>query len=145
MDQAPSSTSPEAVVARLTQAVNDHDLEAIVNCFAEDYRNETPAHPTRGFVGREQVRRNWTQILAAVPDITVTLSRVATDAATVWTEQQHRGTRADGTAHAMSGVVIFGVSEDQIAWARFYLERVDANAGTADEAVARQVHGGGAS
>lgn len=141
MDEA---TTALRVVSRLTQAVNDHDLEAIVSCFAEDYRNETPAHPTRGFLGREQVRRNWTQILAAVPDITVTLTRVATDAETVWMEQEHRGTRADGTAHAMSGVVIFGVSQDQISWARFYLEPVDANAGTVDEAVARQVHGGGA-
>lgn len=143
MDHA-SQTAAQAVVTRLTQAVNDHDLEAIVSCFAEDYRNETPAHPTRGFVGREQVRRNWTQILAAVPDITVALPRVATDAGTVWTEQEHHGTRADGTAHAMTGVVIFGVSQDQISWARFYLEPVEENAGTVDQAVARQLHRGGA-
>ena len=54
---------------RLCAATNAHDLDGIVGCFAEDYRNETPVHPARGFVGREQVRRNWQQIFAFVPDV----------------------------------------------------------------------------
>ena len=94
-------TSASEVIDRLIQATNEHDLEGIVGCFAADYRNETPAHPARGFVGRDQVRRNWTQILAAVPDITATVRRVAVDGDTVWTEQEHRGTRPDGSARLM--------------------------------------------
>ena len=39
------------MVDRLVQATNDHDLEALVDCFAVDYVNETPAHPARGFRG----------------------------------------------------------------------------------------------
>src|SRR6266511_3206985 len=31
---------PAAVVERLLEAVNAHDLEAMVGCFADDYRNE---------------------------------------------------------------------------------------------------------
>src|ERR1700730_18798214 len=31
---------PEAIVGRLQRATNDHDLEAIVACFADGYRNE---------------------------------------------------------------------------------------------------------
>ena len=42
-------------------------------CFTEDYVNETPAHPARGFRGREQVRRNWTRLFEALPDITATI------------------------------------------------------------------------
>ena len=60
---------PNAFVDRLLQATNDHDLEALVACFADDYENETPVHPARGFRGREQVRRNWEQIFAHVPDV----------------------------------------------------------------------------
>jgi ketosteroid isomerase-like protein len=60
-------------------AVNDHDLDALVACFAPDYVNETPARPQRGFRGREQVRRNWTQIFAGVPDIRAAVPRYATD------------------------------------------------------------------
>ena len=37
--------------------------------FAPDYRNETPAHPERGFTGVEQVRKNWQQIFAMIPDV----------------------------------------------------------------------------
>jgi ketosteroid isomerase-like protein len=68
------------------QALDAHDLEAMVACFAEDYRNETPAHPRRGFRGNEQVRRNWTQILDGAPDLHALVPRTAVDGDTVWTE-----------------------------------------------------------
>ena len=76
---------PRAMVKRLTEAVNAHDLEALTSCFSLDYRNETPAHPARGFQGRSQVRRNWDQIFAAVPDITAEVRSIA-DEDTVWSE-----------------------------------------------------------
>ena len=99
-------------------------------CFAEDYVNETPVHPARGFRGREQVRRNWEQIFAFVPDIRAEVLRVAVDGDTVWTEWEMTGTRRDGTAHRMRGVIIFGVRDGVAAWARFYLEPVDEAAAT---------------
>ena len=36
-----------------------------------------------------------------------------------------RGIRPDGQSHVMRGVIIFGVIDQHIAWARFYLEPVD--------------------
>jgi ketosteroid isomerase-like protein len=136
---------PEALVHRLQRATNDHDLEALVGCFAPDYRNETPAHPERGFTGREQVRANWTQIFAAIPDVNCEVLRCATDGDTAWSEWEHRGTRPDGTPHLLRGVVIFGVEHGLAAWARFYLEPVQQDAGTVDQAVRRQVMPGGPS
>lgn len=123
-----------ALVERLCRAVNEHDLEALTNCFAEDYRNETPAHPARGFQGRAQARRNWEQIFRAVPDITAEVGWIADDA-TVWSEWQMRGSRPDGTPHHMRGVVIFGVDGNVASWARFYLEPVEEGGGDADEAI----------
>jgi ketosteroid isomerase-like protein len=128
-----------AVIERLCRATNNHDLDAIVACFSPDYRNETPAHPARGFTGRQQVRRNWTQILAAVPDLTAEVLRCSVDGDTVWTEWVHRGTRPDGSPHHLCGVMIVGVGDDTIAWTRFYLEPVDQNETMADEAVRAQV------
>jgi ketosteroid isomerase-like protein len=146
---APGTARPEneplAMVERLRRATNDHDLDALVACFAPDYRNETPSHPERGFIGREQVRKNWTQIFAAIPDVTAEIVRCAVDGDTVWTEWEHRGTRPDGSAHVMRGVVIFGVVDGVAAWARFYLEPVQEAAGTVDDAVRRQVAPGGRS
>jgi ketosteroid isomerase-like protein len=128
---------PASVVERLRKATSDHDLDAIVDCFAEDYRNETPAHPGRGFEGREQVRANWQRILAGVPDIRAEVSRVAVDGNVVWSEWEMRGTRVDGVPQTMRGVIIFGISDDRASWARFYLEPVDAGADDIDGAVGR--------
>jgi ketosteroid isomerase-like protein len=133
------------LIERLRRATNDHDIDALVACFSPDYRNETPAHPERGFAGSEQVRKNWAQIFAAIPDITINVLRCSVDGDTVWTEWEHRGTRRDGTAHVMRGVVIFGVAGGVAAWARFYLEPVQQDAGSVDEAVRRQVTPGGPS
>jgi limonene-1,2-epoxide hydrolase len=134
---------PAAVITRLMTATNAHDVEAIVGCFSTDYRNQTPVHPERGFTGNEQVRRNWTAILGAVKDVEATVIRMVVDEDAVWTEQLHRGHRPDGSVHQMAGVVIFGVADDLITWARFYLEPVqDAGAGI-NETIARQLTPGG--
>lgn len=45
---------PSAVIDRLVTAVNHHDLDGLVDCFGDDYLNETPVHPQRGFRGSEQ-------------------------------------------------------------------------------------------
>ena len=98
--------------------MNDHDLDALVACFAPDYVNETPVHPDRGFVGNAQVRTNWEQIFRSVPDVhaSVVRSAVADDA--VWTEWEMRGTRPDGSPHLMRGVIIFGARDGLASWAR---------------------------
>jgi ketosteroid isomerase-like protein len=132
-------SEPPEMVERLLQATNDHDLDGLVGCFAEDFENETPAHPGRGFRGKGQVRRNWEQIFAFVPDLHAEVLRSAVDGETVWTEWEMTGTRRDGSAHCMRGVVIFGVRDRVAQWARFYLEPVDLGAGSVDDAVREQV------
>jgi ketosteroid isomerase-like protein len=127
------------MIDRLVRATNGHDVDGVVACFAEDYENETPAHPARSFRGREQVRRNWEQIFAFVPDVAVEVGRRAIDGETAWTEWEMTGTRRDGTAHQMRGVVIFGVRAGLAQWARFYLEPVDGGTGTVGDAVHEQV------
>lgn len=125
------------VVNRLLNATNAHDIDALVECFAVDYVNQTPAHPERGFTGRDQVRRNWTSIFAGVPDITARVIDSVVDGSMAWTEWEMSGTRRDGAAHAMAGVIIFGVDHDRIISARFYLEPVEVTSGDVDAAVAR--------
>ena len=81
-----------AAVARLRDATNAHDVEAITACFTSDYRNETPAHPARSFIGREQVRRNWSQILRSVPDLETEIVASATGTATSTSSTRRRPT-----------------------------------------------------
>ena len=139
MENGVDRRSGAATIEKLLGATNAHDLEAIVACFAPDYRNETPAHPSRSFAGRDQVRRNWEQILGFVPDIHATILRSSVQDEVVWSEWEHRGTRRDGTPHLMRGVIIFGVERDAIAWARFYLEPVQEGGGDVSHAVRTQV------
>lgn len=130
---------PKLMVDRLLRATNEHDLDALVACFAEDYENRTPAHPARSFSGRGQVRRNWEQIFGFVPDLRAEVTRSAVDGDVVWSEWEMTGTRRDGSAHVMRGVVIFGVRDGVAQWARFYLEPVDLGSGSVDDAVRQQV------
>ena len=131
------SQAGPAAIERLQEATNNHDLDGIVACFSEDYANETPAHPARGFAGREQVRTNWSRILGAVPDLSVSVTRRALDDDAVWTEWEMRGTRVDGAPHLLRGVIIFGVDGDVITWARFYVEPVDESDADVNVAVGR--------
>jgi ketosteroid isomerase-like protein len=130
-----TNEGPVATVERLVRATNDHDIERVVSCFAEDYVLDAPAHPRRAFRGNAQVRRNWTQIFAAVPDITARLLRSAVDGDTVWTEWEMAGTRRDGGRHLMRGVFIFGVAAGQVRWARMFLEPVEESGGDIDAAL----------
>ena len=127
----------QSVIDRLVAATNAHDLDALVDCFAPEYVNETPVHPARGFRGRDQVRRNWGTIFGAVPDIAARIVRRVVDGDRVWTEWEMTGTRRDGAPHLMAGVIIFGVAGEQIVSARFYLEPVDSADGDVNAAVAR--------
>lgn len=126
-------------VERLEAATNAHDLEALVGCFAPDYVNETPAHPARGFRGRNQVRENWERIFAFIPDLRATVRSAAFDGGTAWTEWEMLGTRRDGTAHRMAGVIVFEIVRGVAEHARFYLEPVDDAPTGAGEALRDQV------
>ena len=123
----------------LEGATNSRDVEEVVACFAADYVNQTPAHPERGFTGKEQVRRNWMQIFAAVPDHTAALVSSSQDGETVWTEWEMGGTRVDGRRHLMRGVIVFTVRGGVASAARFYLEPVDGSKTDADTALGQIV------
>jgi ketosteroid isomerase-like protein len=127
------------VNARLLDALNRRDADRLVDCFHPDYSSEQPAHPDRAFVGSEQVRVNWSQVFSGVPDFTAELVREADDGTVAWGEWRFSGTRGDGTQLAMAGVIIAGVHDDRIAWARLYLEDVEAGAGI--EAAVRDMSG----
>ena len=87
------------VIDRLVWAVNGYDLEGLVSCFADDYVNETPVHPQRGFRGSDQVRTNWTQIFASVAHMQAAVLRRAESDDQVWTEWEMSGSRCQDGVH----------------------------------------------
>ena len=123
------------VVARMIEAINDHDLDAMLESFKPDYRSEQPVHPSRAFHGAEQVRKNWGALLEAVPDLHWEVLRLISDDSTAWIEARLTGTKADGTKLDEIGVIIFGVSGGHIGWARLYLEDVETESGDIEDTV----------
>ena len=123
-------------VRRMVDAANRHDLDAMVAEFSDDYENITPIHPARSFTGRAQVRRNWENLFAGVPNLQLTLYNAETAAdGTVWMEWGNTGIRPDGVPVEMAGVAIFTVRADRIAGVHFYLEPVDHGIGDINAAV----------
>ena len=121
---------------RLREAVARKDVDAFVECFREDYRSEQPAHPNRGFGGSEQVRKNWSAIMRDAPDVSFEILRHAYEGDSERVECRIAGTRSDGSALDLRGVIIQGVEDGRITWARLYLEPVEQQGADIDEAVA---------
>ena len=131
-----------SVAMRLRDAMNAHDLEAMLDCFHEDYTSAQPVHPGRGFAGREQVRANWSTIFQAVPDFTAELVTASRDEGQEWSEWRWTGTRQDDSRLHAAGVIVAGVRDERIAWARLYMEPVEATQETIDDAVRSMASGG---
>jgi ketosteroid isomerase-like protein len=125
-----------ATTDRLLAAMNAHDLDAFVACFAADYDSQQPPHPSRAFRGNEQVRKNWEGVFAGVPDFTAELL-VATvaDGDIEIGEWRWHGTYADGSPFEMRGATVMGIRDDQIAWGRLYMEPVEQGGVDIDEMV----------
>jgi ketosteroid isomerase-like protein len=124
-----------AFLDSLLRALNSHDAQQMAALFAEDYRSSQPAHPGREFEGRPQVLENWTAVFDGVPDLSARLVADARDGDTVWSEWDWSGTYTDGTPFAMRGVIILELRGDQIAEGRLYMEAVDQQQSSINEAV----------
>jgi ketosteroid isomerase-like protein len=133
-------TTELEVIDALARAMNARDVDAFVAVFSEDYDSRQPAHPDRAFRGRDQVRQNWSAVFAGVPDFQADLVASAVDAGTVWSEWRWHGTHADGSSLDMAGVIVMGVRDGSIAWARLYVEPVEA-AGQGIDAAVRDMSG----
>ncbi len=128
---------PRAVLERLLDALNAHDLDSLVACFDEGYRSEQPAHPERAFVGRDQVRKNWGAPLEQIPNLRAELVASAVDGEAVWAEMRWTGTKADGAPLDERGVTILGIRDGRIASGRLYMEEVEQEGAGIDETVDR--------
>lgn len=117
-------SSQSIVIERLQQAQNAHDIEALLACFAPNFKGEHPLHPDRGFQRIEHVRKNWSTIFQDIRDFHSELLRSSVERNATWAEWYWFGTRPDGKPFGMRGVTILGVQAERIEWARLYMEPV---------------------
>ena len=117
-------SSPKVVFERMIQAANRHDLEAMVACFAPDFRSEQPFYPERNFTGQAGVRKNWSFFFSTMPDFQAEVLSEVVEGDTVWAELHFHGTQVDGKRNVTRGVTISGIQGNQIAWAKLYIVTV---------------------
>jgi ketosteroid isomerase-like protein len=125
------------VLQRLVHAMNAHDADAVAEVFDPDYHSEQPAHPARSLSGREQIRRNWTDVFQGVPDFRAELVRSVDEGDTSWAEWHWHGTHSGGSPFEMRGVTILIVRQGTIASGRLYMEPVEAQTERIAEGVRR--------
>ncbi len=124
VQDAQKHSSPKLVFERMIQAANRHDLDAMVACFAPDFRSEQPLHPERAFTGQAGVRKNWSFFFTTIPDMQVEILNEVEEGGTVWAELHYHGTQTDGKQFTVKGVTLLGIQADQIIWGRLYIEPV---------------------
>ena len=130
-----SGSSMTDVIDRLVTAMNAHDLDAVTALIHENYRSTQPAHPGRAFVGRDQMRANWEAMFAGIPDFHAAVTRSVQDGDTTWSEWHWSGTRSDGQPFEVRGVALFEIVDGQIVAGRLYLEDVELQPASIEDAV----------
>ncbi|RWE71434.1 MAG: nuclear transport factor 2 family protein [Mesorhizobium sp.] len=130
-----SGSSMPDVIDRLVTAMNAHDLDALAALIHENYRSEQPTHPGRAFVGRAQMRANWEAMFAGIPDFHAAVTRWVQDGDTTWIEWHWSGTRSDGQLFEVRGVALFEIVDGQIVAGRLYLEDVERQPASIEDAV----------
>jgi ketosteroid isomerase-like protein len=124
-----------ATISKLRDALNAHDAEGMATFFAPDYRSEQPAHPNRGYGGRDTLTEIWGELFDAVPDLTSELLASVDDGATVWAEWYWHGHYADGSLFELRGVTITTLSDDGLVVSqRLYGEPVEHDGPAIEEA-----------
>jgi ketosteroid isomerase-like protein len=122
-----------ALLERMRAALDAHDLDTFVGFFREDYVGERPRHPGAAVSSREDVRRNWAEVISDVPDLRIEIPAAVQDGNTIWSEWRAYGTARSGAMLELRGVIIFGVQDDRVAWSRMYVEPVEQEGLTLDE------------
>src|SRR5579884_156791 len=85
-------SSPKLVFERMIRAANGHDLDAMVACFAPNFRSEQPFYPERNFTGQAGVRKNWSFFFSTMPDFRAEVQSSVVEGETVWAELSYYGT-----------------------------------------------------
>ncbi len=125
MAEQRAASAAQDMVGRLERAINERDLEVLIELFSPDVVVEYPAHPSRNFQGRNQIWRNWAPIFAKLDDFRATAVRSAVTDDSAWVEWLWEGRQADGSPGDQAGIVIHELKGGQISHVRFYLEPVD--------------------
>lgn len=134
----PTQCEMPTVLQRMSDAINAHNVDAFMSCFANDYKGEQPLHPEIASIGLAQVRENWTALFAQVPDLRATLVASTIHDDFAWAEWHWQGTRTSGSDLNLRGVSVAGLRNGIMDWARIYMEPIHNQSSTGSVEVDRK-------
>jgi len=105
-----------AAVSRFNQALNAHDLEAVMAAMTDDcvFENTAPAPDGTRFVGRPAVRAYWAAFLAQAPDARFTVEEMLVSGDRCIVRWIYHKTK-DGVPWHLRGVDLFRVRDGKVA------------------------------
>jgi ketosteroid isomerase-like protein len=110
------ATATRAAVDRLNEAVNRHDIDALMNTFSDDcvFENTGPGPDGERFEGQEAVRAFWTRWFERNPDARFEAEEIITAADRCIVRWVYRKIR-DGAPWHLRGVDVFRVRGGRVA------------------------------
>ena len=113
---------PKRLLERFHTALNTRDITNLVQLLQVDYEFFDPAHPERNTMGLEAARTAWNGIFTRYPGFRADLLRQAIEGNTIWSEWRWAGgPQGNENGFQQVGVIIFGVEQGLLAWARTYM------------------------
>jgi len=130
-DPAFAAAEPVEIVRALFETLNQRDLDALYEYWADDIVNYWPFAT---FQGRAEVRGYFAELFAAVPDCQIHVEKIAGDGDTVFvrwrlkgtaTGQPWRGIEGNGTRLEIHGVDCFTVRNGKVVQNIIVFDQLD--------------------
>jgi len=117
MHSTDATNATLAAIERFNEALNRHDVDAVMACMTDDciFENTYPPPDGQRYVGQAAVRAFWEELVRSTPDAHFDAEEIfaAGDRCTVrW---RYRYTGSDGTAGHICGADVFRVRDGKVA------------------------------
>ena len=113
---------PKRLLERFHTAINTRDLTNLVHLLQVDFEYFDLFRPENNSTGLEAARTRWDGLFNRYPNFQADLVRQAIEGNTIWTEWRWRGgPSGNENGFKQVGVVIFGVEQGLLAWARLFM------------------------
>jgi ketosteroid isomerase-like protein len=105
------------VIDRFNEALNRHDVDAVMALMTDDcvFENTYPPPDGERFVGQQAVRGFWESLLRSTPDAHFDVEEIVEAGARYTVRWRYAFTSVDGVAGHMRGVDVFKVRDGKVA------------------------------
>lgn len=118
------TTATTTAAERLIDAVNRHDVDAIMHAMTADCVIEAaqPSPDGTRHAGQQAARRYWEAVFQRSPEISIEVEEIFAAGDSCAVRHRYRWVEEDGTAAHVRGAILFRVRSGRIAEMRAYVK-----------------------